>query len=179
MIPRKDLESVFQRHACTDFRWIDPRLIIVAEWVRMKCLFGCPHYGKGAVCPPNTPPVDQCERFFREYRDAVLFHFAGTVSKPEARHAWTHAIDERLLDIEREIFLAGYRKAFLLFCSSCRLCPECAPARADCHSPLRSRPAPEGMAVDVFATVRQYGLPIEVLPDYDREMNRYAFLLIE
>ena len=38
---------------------------------------------------------------------------------------------------------------------------------------------PEGMAVDVFSTVRQYGLPIEVLDDYKKLMNRYAFLLVE
>jgi hypothetical protein len=35
------------------------------------------------------------------------------------------------------------------------------------------------MAVDVYATVRQYGYPIEVLRDYSQAMNRYAFLLIE
>jgi hypothetical protein len=35
------------------------------------------------------------------------------------------------------------------------------------------------MAVDVYATVRQYGYPIEVLKDYGQPMNRYAFLMIE
>jgi hypothetical protein len=35
------------------------------------------------------------------------------------------------------------------------------------------------MAVDVFTTVRKYGLPIEVLKDYSQAMNRYAFLMIE
>jgi hypothetical protein len=35
------------------------------------------------------------------------------------------------------------------------------------------------MGVDVFATVRKYGFPIEVLSDYAQAMNRYAFLLIE
>jgi hypothetical protein len=33
--------------------------------------------------------------------------------------------------------------------------------------------------VDVFATVRQVGYPIEVLTDVTAPMNRYAFLLIE
>jgi len=33
--------------------------------------------------------------------------------------------------------------------------------------------------VDVFATARQCGYPIEVLSDYAQAMNRYAFLLIE
>jgi hypothetical protein len=41
------------------------------------------------------------------------------------------------------------------------------------------RPCPESMGVDVFATVRKYDLPIKVLKDYDDEMNRYAFLLID
>jgi hypothetical protein len=35
------------------------------------------------------------------------------------------------------------------------------------------------MAMDVYSTVRRAGYPIEVLPDYDRAMNRYSFLLIE
>jgi hypothetical protein len=35
------------------------------------------------------------------------------------------------------------------------------------------------MAVDVFATVRPLGYPIQVLTRYDQAMNRYAFLLIE
>ena len=33
--------------------------------------------------------------------------------------------------------------------------------------------------MDVFATVRKLGYPIEVLIDYDQAMNRYAFLLVE
>ena len=35
------------------------------------------------------------------------------------------------------------------------------------------------MAVDVFATVRQYGFAIDVLGDYSQAMNRYAFLMVE
>jgi hypothetical protein len=38
---------------------------------------------------------------------------------------------------------------------------------------------PEGLAVDVFSTVRKLGYPIQVLPDYKQTMNRYSFLMIE
>ncbi len=62
---------------------------------------------------------------------------------------------------------------------SCHLCAECVPQRAECKEPALSRPSPESMAVDVFATVRQVGYPIEVLTDVTAPMNRYAFLLIE
>ena len=33
-------------------------------------------------------------------------------------------------------------------------------------------------AMDVYTTVRWNGFPIEVLPEYDREMNRYTFLMV-
>jgi hypothetical protein len=42
-----------------------------------------------------------------------------------------------------------------------------------------ARADPEGMVIDLFGTVRQHGYPIEVLTAFDRQMNRYAFLLIE
>lgn len=42
-----------------------------------------------------------------------------------------------------------------------------------------SRPCLEALGVDVFATARKLGYPIEVLTDYKQEMNRYSFLMIE
>ncbi len=33
---------------------------------------------------------------------------------------------------------------------------------------------PGGLAVDVFATARNAGMPIVVLDDYDKVMNRYG-----
>jgi len=58
-------------------------------------------------------------------------------------------------------------------------CAKCAGTRAECKAPESARPSVEGMAVDVFATVRQLGYPIEVLTDYHQAMNRYALLLVE
>jgi len=84
-----------------------------------------------------------------------------------------------LLKLERAVFLAGYHKAFLLFMDTCSLCAACPGVRGECKNPASARPSPEAMAVDVFATVRQYDYPIEVLSDYSQTMNRYAFLLIE
>jgi predicted metal-binding protein len=179
MTDRRKLEDVFAKHGFADFRWIDPATIVVAQWVRMKCLYGCPDYGKAGSCPPNTPPVAECERFFRDYSTAVLFHFEKTVAKPEDRHEWTRAINRRLSDLERDVFLAGHVKAFLLFMDTCTLCTPCSGTRAECKDPKRARPSPDAMAVDVFSTILRAGYPIEVLTDYGRAMNRYAFLLVE
>ena len=178
MAGRKELERIIKDMGYTDFRWIDPKEIVVAQWVRMKCTFGCGNYGKSGCCPPETPSVDECERFFHEYKDGIIFHFAKKVKKPEDRHAWTAVVNKKLLEVERAVFLAGNPRTFLLFMDSCELCKECAGNRLDCYNKRGARPAPEAMAMDVFATVSKVGYPIEVLTDYGKTMNRYAFLMV-
>ena len=176
---QKTLEKLFGKHGYEDYRWMNPKSIVVGQWVRMKCTFGCKNYGKCGTCPPNVPSVPECEAFFRSYGRAVVFHFAHRVAKPEDRHAWTRKVNLKLLELEREVFLSGYYKAFLLFMDSCGLCPSCPGVREECKQPPLARPTPESMAVDVFATVQKIRYPIQVLSDYSQEMNRYAFLLIE
>ncbi len=179
MIDRDKVEMLFHKRGYNDFKWFDPKEIIVAQWVRMKCFFGCDEYNRTATCPPNVPSVSECQQFFHEYSTGVIFHFQKTVAKPEDRHSWSRQVDQNLLKLEREVFIAGYQKVFLLFMDSCTLCAECSGKRTDCKNPEMARPSPEAMAVDVFSTVRKYGYPIEVLSDYSQSMNRYAFLLIE
>jgi predicted metal-binding protein len=179
MTDRAQIEALLSQHGYADYKWIDPSKIIVAQWVRMKCVFGCSEYGKNACCPPNTPSVTDCRKFFDEYSQGIIFRFEKTVDKPEDRKLWSKRVNLGLSKLEREVFLAGYHKAFMLFMDSCQLCIDCSPARADCKNAQTARPAPESMAVDVFSTARQFGYPIEVLSDYTQAMNRYAFLLVE
>ena len=175
---RKSLDAVLQSHTYTDYKWIDPQEIVVAQWVRMKCMFGCGEYGHGGACPPNTPPVSECERFFKEYDDAIILHFEGLMDKPEDRHAWSARINAKLVKLERAVFLAGFERAFLLFMDSCCFCKECSGRRENCEQPRMARPAPEAMAVDVYSTVRKFGFEINVRTDYDQKMDRFAFLMV-
>lgn len=173
------LQRIFSDAGFSDFRWIDPAEIVVAQWVRMKCMFGCNEYGRNASCPPNTPAVDECRKFFNEFRLGVLFHIPIRLDDPEQRHTWSREVNRALLEVERQVFINGYQKVFLLFMDNCALCRECANSRGHCRNRKLARPTPEGMGVDVFATVAKFGYPLAVLPDYDQEMNRYAFLMIE
>lgn len=179
MSEHKRLNGIFVKHSFMDFKWIDPKKIVVSQWVRMKCMFGCREYGVRACCPPNVPTVSECERFFRDYNKAVIFHFEKKVDNPEDRYEWTKGINTKLLDLERDVFIRGYPKAFLLFMDTCYFCKDCPGIRTQCLNKKYARPAPEALAVDVFSTVKQIGYPIEVLSDYSKKMNRYAFLMAE
>jgi predicted metal-binding protein len=176
---RHELESLIKEHGLDDFKWIDPKDIVVSQWVRMKCRFGCEGYGTCAVCPPNLPSVEECGRFFSEYGEAALFHCRIAVPDPEDRHEWTKEFNARLLDLERAVFMGGHHKAFVIYVDPCNICAKCMPERIDCVHPRKARPSLEGLGVDVFATVRKYGYDIEVLTDYDQPMNRYGLLLIQ
>ena len=175
---RSPLESMFKKHEFTDYKWINPNDIVVSHWVRMKCMWGCNEYGRNACCPPNVPSIEDCALFFKEYNEAAIFHFVKVVNKPEDRFPWTKKIDTRLLQLERDVFISGFPKAFLLFLDSCNLCRNCAESKFQCKHPEQSRPTPEALGVDVFATVKKVGYPVEVLSDYTQMMNRYAFLMI-
>jgi predicted metal-binding protein len=175
---RTELDGLFAKHGYSDFKWIDPQKIVVSQWVRMKCMFGCGEYGHGGACPPNVPSVAECERFFGEYTHAVILRFEKKVGRPEDRHKWTRGVNTKLLKLEREVFLAGYERVFLMFMDSCCMCGDCTGKRAECRQPRSARPAPEAMAVDVYSTVRQFGFPVQVLTEYTQAMNRYAFLMV-
>jgi len=175
----KGLEKLLAKHGITDFKWIDPKTIVVSHWVRMKCMFGCNEYGRTATCPPHVPSLEECRKFFRDYKRAIIIHYQKTVAKPEDRHEWTRKTNLSLVELEREVFLSGWEKAFLLFMDSCTICAQCTGKRETCLDPRKARPTPEAMAVDVFATVRKAGYPIQVLASTDEPMNRYAFLLLD
>jgi len=48
-----------------------------------------------------------------------------------------------------------------------------------CENPRLARPGADSLGIDVYATVRKLGYPIQVLKAKTEPMNRYAFLLIE
>ncbi len=175
---KEKLEQLFLKHKYSDFKWINGKDIIVSQWVRVKCSFGCSSYGKKGSCPPNVPSVLECRNFFNEYKDIAIFHFKKFFEKPEDRFKWTKSINSNLLKLEREVFLMGYYKAFLLFMDECCICKECTGTRIECKNKKASRPNAESFAMDVYTTIRSCGYPIEVLKDYNQTMNRYAFLLL-
>lgn len=178
MVDRQAVEALVRKHGFADFRWISGNEVQVRRWVRFKCLFGCGSYGKNACCPPEVPSVAECRELFGEYGQVLILQIRGKLDDPKLREEWSREMNLELLSLERDVFLAGHHKVFLLFMDECRLCDACPGMRTECRKPLMARPCAEALAVDVFSTVRNAGFHLEVLTGHDQEMNRYAFLLV-
>jgi len=176
---QRRIEEMAKSHGLKDFEWIQPKSIITGQWVRMKCTYGCPSYGQKGCCPPEVPSVTECERFFKEYQKGLLFHLAQKFKKPEMRFRWYSKQNQRMLDLEREVFLSGYYKAFVFPQAPCRLCDPCTASKQGCRHPYLARPTLEAFGVDVYATARKMGYPIQVVKGYEEEMNRFGLLLVE
>ncbi len=166
-MPQKYLKYIKRAKAlgAKQAKAIGAKSIAVAEWVRMKCQFGCDGFGECLTCPPNSPMPEQTRRVVACYRHAILIH--------GDEHADIRKIVSTL---EREIFLDGYYKAFGMGAGSCSLCEECGPT---CRYPEKARPAMEACGIDVFATARANGFQIQVVKAHDCRGNYYGLVLIE
>jgi len=147
-------------------RVIPAKSIVAAEWVRMKCRFGCDGYGQCLTCPPHSPAPEETRRMLREYARALL-----------VRGDQYTDIRKIVSALEREIFLDGYYKAFGMGAGPCELCEEC--ALDSCRHAEKARPSLEACGIDVYATVRANGLPIAVVKKHGCAENYYGIVLIE
>jgi predicted metal-binding protein len=178
MINKEKIDSIITGYGFTDYRWINPQDIIVSQWVRVKCTFGCSDYGLG-TCPPNTPTVEECKRFFSEYKNGLIVRLTKFADKDSYPSDWSRDMTNKFLEIEKQIFLQGNQKVFLLNQTCCSLCKDCSGNRTDCKDKRRSRPSPEGFAVDVYQTVRNAGMEINVISENPSEINRIVIILID
>ena len=139
--------------------------VVTEEWVRLKCRFGCDGYGKKLTCPPYSPTPEETKRALANYRWALLIH--GDEYSD---------INEIVARLEKEIFLEGYYKAFGMGSGPCSLCARCPQF---CRYPEDARPSMEACGIDVFATVKNNGFPIEVLKTTQCKGNYYGVIFME
>lgn len=147
---------------CIDQIVFDPRTLL-------KCMYGCADWGKGHTCPsaPGSLKPAEYRQIFEHYRWGCIIHSTSKQVSQEASFA-----------LEREAFLAGHHFAFSL--SDCAICGECAGFRGrPCVDPRRARPAFHSIGIDVFATVRQFNLPLQPLASKDEEQNWYSAVFVE
>ena len=82
---------------------IDTNSVVVEEWVRWKCVYGCAFHGKDAYHPPCAPDAESTKKMIKEYSKAVLM--TGSKGK---------ALTEVAVRLEGEAYHMGYYKAFAM-----------------------------------------------------------------
>ncbi len=82
---------------------IDTDTVSVNEWVRWKCLYGCPFHGKDAYHPPCAPDAESTQKVLKEYSKAILMNSSKGKALTEAAGR-----------LEGEAYQLGYYKAFAL-----------------------------------------------------------------
>ena len=169
MTKKKDLLPFVERArelGALEAKVIDPATVITAAWVRYKCRYGCGGYGSSLCCPPHSPTPDDTRQLLDCYQRAILVHCKPGVG-----------VKKLVAALEREVFLAGYYKAFALGCGPCMFCREC--NLESCVHPTEARPAMEACGIDVYATARGNGYPLEVVTDRTCDQNYYGLLLVD
>jgi len=151
-----------------DAKQIRADTIVTAQWVRLKCQYGCSGYRKRLTCPPYSPSPEETAKILKSYQSALLIHCDDHTD-----------IAHIVTTIERRAFLDGFYKAFAMSSGPCRFCGKCDPENEKCRHPVEARPAMEACGIDVFQTVRNNELPIEVVKNQTCEQNYYGLILIE
>jgi len=126
-------------------RPIGPDELVVEDWVRAKCQYGCLNYGKNLSCPPFSQEPDATRRMLSEYTWALWI-----VAKTD------YQVAEASWRIESAAFFQGHYKAFGMAAGPCKICPTCDLANG-CRFPNRARPAMESLGINVIATAEALG----------------------
>jgi predicted metal-binding protein len=178
-VKKSDLErykKLALKKGATFAKVIHPRTVKTAEWVRMKCTFGCDGYGGYLTCPPHSPTPETTAKMLKEYRTALLIAFQ--YNKASQRPRMSKLAKRVVVDLEREVFLDGYHKAFGMTCGPCRYCKTC-DTEADCKHPELARPSMESCGIDVFTTARLNGLKINTVSDFKDGVTYCNLLLVD
>jgi len=154
-----------EKLGAAEARAIRPKKVIVRNWVRLKCQYGCGGYGQCLTCPPYSPTPEFMRSVLKEYSLGILVRFEP--SGPD-----TH---RTMVELEREAFLSGHYAAFGIAAGPCELCTEC--NLEDCAHPQKARPSMESCGIDVYATVRRAGMRINVVRKRS-DIPRYFGLLL-
>ena len=155
------------RMGAVEAKVIDPKSVVVKDWVRLKCQYGCGNYGKSLTCPPFSPTPKQTRKTLKGYSSAILMEVRDESIS-------TH---DMIAKLERQVFLSGYHSAFGLVAGPCVRCEKC--NLQHCVYPRLARPSLESSGIDVYTTARKHGFHIEVLKTRRQKPTYYGLLLVQ
>jgi predicted metal-binding protein len=175
------LTEAAELHGIENIHPFSPEQIVVAEWVQLKCRYGCTRYNRSWCCPPATPAPEKVREIVSEYSVALLLqstHYLPSFYREDGRkraslvRCWKGTVS-----LERMLFLEGYHKAFSLVGESCALCKKCVYPR-NCRFPQEKRPSLESFSIDVIGTLQRLGFNPKLATDIGKAFKYYAIILV-
>lgn len=157
-----------QEHGFRTGVLLQPKDVVTAPWVALKCRFGCEKFAKGLQCPPFSMDADKTRQLLDSYTKCLLVE--GT---PPGQ-----LFHEQLLKLERSAFLQGKHKALILGAGPCTLCQTCDTTKP-CKHPTKARPAMEACGIDVYETMKKAGLSLSPRTAKDQYVKYIGLLLLE
>jgi predicted metal-binding protein len=146
---------------------LDPARIKAEAWVKAKCAYGCSQYGKRWSCPPHAMDQAGFDELLGCYSQALL-----VAGQPPLRD-----FQEKLLGLEREAFLGGFKKALVFSGGPCCWCESCDDTM--CRFPEKRRPSLESCGCDVFALAESCGISVAPLRNSDDFVQYVGLLLVD
>ena len=147
---------------------IQPKQIVTAPWVRLKCRCGCPVSGANHQCPPNGVSHRETRELLDGYTWGLLLEGA-----PPGRD-----FHHMLLALEKKAFTNGFHKTLSFGAGPCPVCETCPPERG-CRHPELARPSMEGSGIDVYTSARNVGVDLDVLPQKDLYVKYIGLVMME
>ncbi len=156
--------------------------IVTAQWVNLKCRYGCSQYNANWSCPPATPDLYEARTILSEYSTALLlvgsqnrndFYKDSNRNRTDQVKYW-----KGIVSLERLLFLKGYDKAISLVSGACSLCKKCAYPDA-CRFPMEKRPTVESFCIDLFGTLKNLDIRTRVAMELNETFKYYSIILLD
>ena len=169
----RQVEELARQLGASEAKVLPAREVVVDERVRLKCLVPrCAGYGQSLLCPPALPTVEEFRQVLRRYQWALVVQVKGSTGaesgEPDRQVVYDHskALHQLINKLEARLQGQGFVFAAGFIGGACRLCDECVGQASGkpCRHPFQSRPAMEGMGIDVVATLARVGLTIAPFP---------------
>jgi predicted metal-binding protein len=177
-----EIRVLGEKYHMDEIALLRTRDIAVADWVQLRCKYGCKKYATNWCCPPETPTPDQTKTLLQEYKKAFLL--SGKIKNSEfhkdsqKKRRTQVAMWKGTVALERQLFLWGYYKAFALVSENCALCRQCTYPDT-CIFPMYRRPSVESCSIDIFQTLRNIGKPFTIAHDVTEQYRCYSLILLE
>jgi len=178
----KLLNKKGRQHGLESVTAFDISQVVVAQWVNLKCRYGCSQYKANWSCPPATPDFNEVRTILSEYSTALLlvgsqnrndFYKDSNRNRTDQVKYWKGTVS-----LERMLFLKGYDKAISLVSGACSLCKQCAYPNA-CRFPMEKRPTVESFYIDLVGTLKNLGIETRVAMKLNETFKYYSMILLD